>query len=249
MFAVGHMAIAYLLGKGSAKSLHINFNIPLLLVLSILPDIDIIYDFLTGAQIHRGPTHSVVVALIAFIPVFIIYRKKAIPYFLALISHSLIADFFIGGQLQLLWPFSSTEFGWHETLGGYYISIFYDVNLAAELILFAIAMAVLYKSGDWKVFLSNQKSNLILIIPILTVLLPTTIGYPFNNSLFVSDDILLLLLALAHLFFLVLFGIAVLKVVFPAKKKPPSPPPPPMEVANPKEGSTSISLVSLLGGK
>ena len=90
MFAVGHMAIAYLLGKGSSKKLHVNLNIPFLLVLSILPDIDIIYDFLTGSDIHRGPTHSIVVATVAFIPIFIVYRKKAIPYFLALISHPLI---------------------------------------------------------------------------------------------------------------------------------------------------------------
>ncbi len=218
MFAVGHMALAYLIGKGSAKPLHVKFNIPLALVLSILPDVDIIFDFLTDSQLHRGPTHSIVIAIIAFIPFFIIYRKKAIPYFLALISHSLIADFFIGGQLQLFWPFSTVEYGWHE-LGGYYLSIFYDVNLAAELMLFVVAMAILYKSGDWKFFTTKHKSNLLLIIPVLTVLLPTTIGYPFNESLFVSDDILLLLLAVAHLFFLVLFGVAILKVLMPRREK------------------------------
>src|SRR5512135_1575536 len=102
------MALAYLLGKGSSKPLHVKFNVPLLLVLSILPDIDIVYDFITGSDLHRGPTHSIVVAVLAFIPFLIIYRKKAIPYFLALISHSLIADFLIGGQLQLFWPFSTS---------------------------------------------------------------------------------------------------------------------------------------------
>lgn len=81
MFAVGHMAIAYLLGKCSSKKLRFNLNIPILLVLSILPDVDIIYDFLTGSQIHRGPTHSIVVATIAFIPIFIIYQKKQFPTF------------------------------------------------------------------------------------------------------------------------------------------------------------------------
>ena len=81
MFAVGHMALAYLLGKGSSKALHTKINIPILLVLSILPDSDIIYDFLTGAEIHRGPTHSIIFAAIVFIPIFIHYRKTAIPYF------------------------------------------------------------------------------------------------------------------------------------------------------------------------
>jgi membrane-bound metal-dependent hydrolase YbcI (DUF457 family) len=214
LFAVGHMAIAYLLGKGSSKGLRVKLNIPILLVLSILPDIDIIYDFLTGSQIHRGPTHSIIVATLAFIPVFIIFRKKAIPYFLALISHPLIGDFLVGGSLQLFWPLSTNEFGLHE-LGGPFISIFSPLNIALEVSLFVIATLVLYKTGDWKVFFSNNKSNLILFIPIATVLLPSTIGYPFSNSLLLSEPIL----ALAHLFYLVLFSIAVIKVLISVFKK------------------------------
>jgi membrane-bound metal-dependent hydrolase YbcI (DUF457 family) len=208
------MAIAYLLGKGSSKSLRVKLNIPILLVLSILPDIDIIYDFLTGSEIHRGPTHSIVVATLAFIPIFIIYRKKAIPYFLALISHPLIGDFFIGGKLQLFWPLSTNEYGLHE-LGSYYIGIFSPVNIALELTLFVIATLVLYKSGDWKVFFTSNKTSLVLIIPIATVLLPSTIGYPFSNSLLLSEPPL----ALAHLFYLVLFSIAVLKTLTSIYKK------------------------------
>jgi membrane-bound metal-dependent hydrolase YbcI (DUF457 family) len=202
------MAIAYLLGKGSSKKLHVNLNIPFLLVLSILPDIDIIYDFLTGSDIHRGPTHSIVVAAVAFIPIFIVYRKKAIPYFLALISHPLIGDFFIGGKLQLFWPISTQQFGLHE-LGSYYISITSPVNIALELSLFLIATLVLYKSGDWKVFFKADKTNLVLIIPIATVLLPSTIGYPFSAPLLLTEP----LLAFAHLFYLALFSIAVLKTL------------------------------------
>jgi len=213
------MSIAYLLGKGSSKPLRYKPNIPLLLVLSIIPDVDIIFDLLTGAQLHRGPSHSVVVAIVAFIPLFIVYRKKAIPYFLALISHSLIGDFFIGGQVQLLWPFSNAKFGLHE-LGSYYINIFNPINIALELILFTIATVVLYKTNDWKVFFTNNKSNLILIIPIFTVLLPTTIGYPFSKPLLTTAPFL----AIAHLFYLVLFSIAVLKAlhsIYKHRFKPP----------------------------
>jgi membrane-bound metal-dependent hydrolase YbcI (DUF457 family) len=208
LFAVGHMAIAYLLGKGSSKALRIKLNLPILLVLSLLPDVDIVYDFLTGSDLHRGPTHSIVVAVIAFIPFFIIYRKKAIPYFLALISHSLIGDFLIGGRLQLLWPFSTTQYGLHE-LGSYYLSITDPVNIALELSMFAIATFVLYKSGDWRIFFKSNKTNLVLIIPITTVLLPSTIGYPFNAPLLLTEPPL----ALAHLFYLLLFSIAVLKTL------------------------------------
>lgn len=206
MFAVGHMSIAYLLGKGSSKTLHTKLNIPLLMVLSILPDIDIIYDFLTGAEIHRGPTHSIVLAFLVFIPIFLIYRKKAIPYFLALISHSLLGDFFIGGKLELLWPLSTQQFGLYE-LGGPFLEIFSSVNTVLEISLFVVAMAIMFKTKDWKVFFNYDKTNLVLIIPIATVLLPSTMGYPFSESLILTSPTL----AFAHVFFFVLFSIAVLK--------------------------------------
>jgi membrane-bound metal-dependent hydrolase YbcI (DUF457 family) len=209
------MAIAYLLGKGSSKPLRVKLNIPILLVLSILPDIDIIFDYLTGSEIHRGPTHSIVVAFLVFIPIFLMYRKTAIPYFLALISHPLIGDFIVGGQVQLFWPISGNEYGLHD-LGGPYISIFSPVNIALEISLFIIATIILFKRGDWKNFLTSKKTNLILIIPIATVLLPSTVGYPFNNSLLLTEPIL----ALAHLFYLVLFSVAIIKTIIPLIKKP-----------------------------
>src|SRR3972149_4781364 len=113
MFAVGHMSLAYLLGKASSKTLKVNPNIPVLLVLSILPDIDIVFQTITGVTLHRGPAHSLIIAIILFAPFFIRYRKRAIPYFLAYSSHFL-GDFFIGGQLQLFWPLTPNNFGLHE---------------------------------------------------------------------------------------------------------------------------------------
>lgn len=208
MFAVGHMSIAYLLGKGSGKALHEKINIPLIMVLSILPDIDIIFDLITNTEIHRGPTHSVVVAIIAFIPIFLIYRKKAIPYFLALISHALIGDFLIGGKLKILWPISSQTYGLHE-LGGPFIDIYSPINMTLEVSLFVIAMLILNRTGDMKTFFKADKSNLLLIIPTTTVLLPSTIGYPFDRPLIFSQPIL----AVAHIIYLALFAYAILKTL------------------------------------
>jgi membrane-bound metal-dependent hydrolase YbcI (DUF457 family) len=202
------MAIAYLLGKGTSKALRTKFNIPMLLVLSILPDIDILYDVIMGVEIHRGPTHSIITAVLVFIPIFVYLGKKAIPYFLALISHPLIGDFIIGGKLQLLWPLSSSQFGLHE-LGSYYIDIFSPVNLVLEITLWVIASLILYKTGDWKVFFRADKTSLVLIIPIATVLLPSTIGYPFTDPLLLAEPAM----AIAHLFYLVLFSVAVLKTL------------------------------------
>ena len=192
------MALAYLLAKGSGKLLKVNFNIPLVLVLSIIPDIDIIIGYLLNAEIHRGPTHSIIVAILVFIPFFLYYRQRAAPYFVALASHSVIGDFFIGGQLQLFWPLSTSEFGLT------YISIYSTVNVVIEFTLFVIATAVMFKAGDIYRFFRNSKLNLVLAIPIFTVLLPTFASYPLHVPL---------LLVLPHLFYLVLFSISVLLVL------------------------------------
>ena len=193
------MALAYILGKGSAKPLKVNINIPLILVLSIIPDIDLIF----MGELHRGPTHSIIAALLVFIPVFVIYRRKAVPYFIALVSHSLIADFFIGGRIQLLWPLTSQQFGLHE-LNGPYISIWSPINITLEWTLFAIAAIIMVKNGDWSLFFQNKKSNLLLTIPITTVLLPSFLGIPLGVPI---------LLLPPHLFYLVVFLVSVLIVL------------------------------------
>jgi membrane-bound metal-dependent hydrolase YbcI (DUF457 family) len=197
------MALAYLLGKASAKLLKVNLNIPLILVLSIIPDIDILFEPLI-ADIHRGPTHSIIAAILVFIPFFLLYRQRATPYFAAVASHSLIGDFLIGGQIQLLWPLSTNEFGLHE-LGFPYINIYDPINIALEFTLFAIALVVMLKTRDLFHFFRNNKLNLILIIPIFTVLLPSFVGYPLRVPI---------LLILPHLFYLVIFSIAVSLVFF-----------------------------------
>lgn len=189
------MALAYLLSKASAKLLRVNINVPLILVLSVIPDVDLIFNFLFKIEIHRGPTHSVVTAILFFIPFFIIYRQKIVPYFTALVAHSLIADFVVGGQLQLLWPLSTREFGFTG------INIFSQINVLMELTLFAIAILVTWKTRDLLQFFKKSKANLVLTIPVFTVLLPTFSGYPLSVPV---------LLILPHLFYLVLFTISVI---------------------------------------
>jgi hypothetical protein len=199
-FAVGHMALAYLLGKPSAKFLKVNLNVPLILVLSIIPDVDILFGV---SELHRGPTHSIIIALLVFIPFFVIYRRKAVPYFVALASHSLIGDFFIGGQLMLFWPLTSQLFGLREL--GFYISIWSITNVTLEWTLFVTSTIIMSKTGDLPLFFQNKKSNLLLIIPIITVLLPTFTSYPLQVPIVLMPP---------HLFYLVLFSISVLIVIF-----------------------------------
>lgn len=193
MFAVGHFALAYLLGRTSGKIVKTQPNIPLMLVLSIIPDVDILFEPLV-ADIHRGPSHSLITAILVFFPFFIIYRQKAAPYFMALISHSLLGDFIIGGQIELIWPLSTNKFGLT------YINITDPINITLEFTLFIITLAVMLKTCDFTFFLRNSKLNLFLAIPVFTVLLPTFTSYPLSVPM---------LLIPPHLFYLILFSASI----------------------------------------
>ena len=203
MFAIGHMALAYLISKASAKTLKLSPVMPAILVLSIIPDIDILF----GNEIHRGPTHSAIATLLIFIPLFITYRKKAIPYFLALLSHSLIGDLIIGGNLQLLWPITTNEISLTPPLPN--IAINSPINVALELTLFTAATIIMIKTKDLHLFFQNNKTNLLLTIPISTVLLPTFLAYPLSVPT---------LLLPPHLFYLTLFTTAVSTLIIVTAK-------------------------------
>ena len=163
------MALGYVLGRASAKLLKTSVNLPLVLTLSVIPDIDLLIPFLE----HRGPTHSIVMALAAFVPVLIIYNKKAIPYLLALIQHSLVGDYLMGGQVRLLWPTTMQHYG-------YEIGITSQTNIALEWVLFLTSTAIMLKTMDAAKFFQPHNSNLILSIPTFTVLLPTFFSYPLE---------------------------------------------------------------------
>ena len=165
MYAVGHFAIGYLTGKITAKALNTTINIPLLLLASVLPDIDL----LMPALVHRGPLHSVMLYSAIFIPILIVYKKRAAPYFLAIIQHILIGDYITGPDLQLLWPLTNTEYG---------LQIGTTLTIVIEWAFFLLSMLVMIKSNDLLFLLKPHSSNMILTIPLMTVLLPTIISFP-----------------------------------------------------------------------
>lgn len=151
MFAVGHFALGYLFGKSCAKLVNIKLNFALLFTASILPDIDFMFLQLIK---HRGPTHSLLVCTLIFIPLIIKYKKKALPYFVALLSHSLIGDIFSGGGSQLLWPISNQYI---------YISNFTvtsNTQTTLEITLFIISTIVMIATKDLKK-ITTQKTNIL----------------------------------------------------------------------------------------
>ncbi len=203
------MALGYLTGKTTATLFRHKPNVPLLMVLSILPDIDI----LTGITgFHRGPTHSLIAATLVFLPFFIAYRQKALPYFIALISHD-FADLVIGGNLQLFWPLTTHAYYMPPPFP--LITIDSTLNIAAETTLFTAAIIMLALTRDYKTFLKPNLANLTLIIPIFTVLLPTFLAYPLEVPA---------LLIPPHLFFLILFATAITILAFTPPKKHPTMP-------------------------
>ena len=173
------------------------FDIPLVLTLSVIPDIDILFSnqYLQLLE-HRGPTHSIITSLIVFIPFFVVYRKRAVPYFVALVQHSLIGDYIAGGTLgiQLLWPITAQHFAIN-------IDIRSPANVTIEWIMFLTSMIVMLKTKDTATFFRQQRSNLILIIPTATVLLPPFLSIPLGVPLWLTPP---------HIVYIALFLTAII---------------------------------------
>ncbi len=165
MFAVGHFALGYLTGKGSSKLLGTQVSLPLLLVASIIPDIDLALDIVNPAVfMHRGPLHSIITFTLFMIPFFVIYRKRALPYYVALLSHSLLGDLFTGG-IEMLWPISTQWFG-----DG--VAVYSFQSITAELVMFAISIAIMLRTKDLQSLWKPKLSNLLLIIPLGAIIGP-----------------------------------------------------------------------------
>jgi membrane-bound metal-dependent hydrolase YbcI (DUF457 family) len=192
MYAVGHLALGYLSGKAASKILSVDLNLPLIFLISVLPDIDLI---LLNLE-HRGPLHSIIVFCLLFIPIFTIYRKKALPYFVALIQHNLIGDYLTGGT-QLFWPLTTNWYG-----SGLIMKVTNPINILAEWILFLFFITIMFKTKDVWLLLQKHSSNMILVIPVLTVLLPAFLSFP----LYVPTELII-----PHLTYITLFTLSIVK--------------------------------------
>jgi len=196
MFAVGHIALGHITGKVLGKATGHNPSIPLLWTLSLLPDID----FLIPGIIHRGPTHSILLALLLCAP-FLIYKpRKAAPYFVALFTHSIVGDFLTNGGVMLLWPISSDMIR-HDSLfkmGGITESYI-------ELALFAVLILMLVASGDLKKLVTKENSDILLFIPFCTIIIPVMYKYPIRipGTLLIAHLILLGMMVLSIAWFLI----------------------------------------------
>ena len=193
-FAVGHLALGYLTGKTAAKLLNNNANVPLLLTLSVLPDIDMLMLMLP----HGGPTHSIILYLALALPAILIWKKRTIPYLIALVSHPLLGDYptriYQTSGVQLFYPLTSEWFA-----AGIEGAMFFYVYL--ELILFAIFLGTMLTTKDLSMLIKPHPSNWLLGIPIATALLPVFLHFPLP----VPAE-----LVIPHIILIALLGIPVL---------------------------------------
>jgi hypothetical protein len=176
MFLLGHLAWGYLLGRAASKGLKKDVNLPLLFALSILPDADF---FILGV-VHHGPTHSIVLYTVIFIPLFIKYRQRAVPYFVALAQH-IVADLPSLGGIMLLWPIVP---GWFTAVNelGRTIFVYYSnytvFDISLEWVGFLLSLVLLVKWRDLFKLFTPRLSNLILLFPAGAILLSFFFEHP-----------------------------------------------------------------------
>jgi membrane-bound metal-dependent hydrolase YbcI (DUF457 family) len=191
-FAVGHLALGYITGKAASKLLNVNVNIPLLFVASIIADVDLLMPSLLE---HRGPTHSIILFLAIAFPAILLWKKQAIPYLVAFASHPFVGDYLTAssaaGGVQLFFPLSSTWFS-----GGSEASFF--AYAYVELALLIVFLMLMLTTRDMMTLIKHNSSNLLLVIPVSTALLPVFLRFPFPvpSILIIPHLILLILLAL-----------------------------------------------------
>ena len=133
MWFLGHFAIGYFVALGIGRVTREKINIPLVWFFSILPDLDL---FIPGLQ-HRGPTHSVVIAALFYLPI-LLTLKRGLPYFAAVASHSMIGDY-INPPVQMLWPISNVWFEAPLRVKG-------ATQFIVEIVLFSIMVLFIIRS-------------------------------------------------------------------------------------------------------
>lgn len=149
-------------------------NIPLALTLSILPDIDL---FMEPMLRHGGPTHSIVILSVLFLPVLLLWKKAGVPYLAAAASHTLVGDYLTRSVkttgVQLSFPLTSTWYsaGLEEARLVYVYS---------EIALLTLFLLLLFATKDAVVLTRSHTSNWVLMIPILTLALPVLTDFPLH---------------------------------------------------------------------
>ena len=202
MYFLGHMAWAYVWAivawafiprvKRAGK-----LFVPAILMLGILPDADLFLGSL--GVVHRTITHSFFFWIIVFLPFFIIFRLKSVPYFVAVVQHFAFGDLLIGTRVMIFWPFNSSFVGFNFGMAS-------PIDVALETAGLVLALGIMVYIGDLKRLFSVDKSNILMLLPSLALLASASALFfafhrsstnPFASNLSSGD--LLIVLVIGHL--------------------------------------------------
>lgn len=172
MFLVGHAVWAYIVSRSLASALNVKINPYLVMLLGMIPDVDIL---LQEYIRHRSVTHSILFWGIAFIPFFVIYRKRSIPYFTAVIQHIMLGDVIVAST-NVLWPLK------YEIGMGY--NLLSPFNLAMESIGMGIAVLLILRYD--KAMIARSKSNILGLVVILPLIGSMLYLFTANGLLFLD---------------------------------------------------------------
>ncbi|HEU4443667.1 MAG TPA: metal-dependent hydrolase [Nitrososphaeraceae archaeon] len=187
MLFVGHISLAFLIVyflSTRFQGIQRTVSIALVMVLSILPDIDIIFR-LAGIDLgHRTITHSIIIWLVIggiSISYFKLnYHKglEAAVYLIAYLSHLMIGDILVG-PINILFPIG--EYIVKSPIQGvrYFLLETLVFSLMATVV---ITNYYLYRKKDKDIFLFRYRSKIdALLYPVLIVALITSCIYALTE--------------------------------------------------------------------
>ena len=160
MFFLGHMVWAYVWAAMFAGKCKGKLFIPLVLMLGIAPDIDLLLR--SFGVIHHTLTHSFFFWLIIFAPFFMVFRRKTMPYFIAIAQHFAFGDLLVEA-VMIFWPFSPSYFGFNIAMPSM-------LDVALETAGLLLAAGISYYKNDLRRMLSIDIHNLLMFLPLLALL-------------------------------------------------------------------------------
>lgn len=159
MYLLGHMAMAYLLGRPLASAVkRTQPSIPLLLLMGALPDFDLLFPFIMG---HGTVTHTVWVWLVPFAVLAVFLGWRILPYAVGVFQHFLLGDSVMYG-VAFLYPVTDVTF----RLG---VGIPSAADTVIETGLLLGLIVYLRLSGDLTRIFAVARRNLWMILPFATL--------------------------------------------------------------------------------
>ncbi|MBS7619125.1 metal-dependent hydrolase [Candidatus Bathyarchaeota archaeon] len=129
MYPLGHVSLAYLLSYLISKYTGEKTNFLLILIFSLAPDLDLILTIE-----HRGPTHSILLALFILVPIISVY-SRGWTLLASLLSHSIIGDYLTSYGCKLLWPLSNAWFRADFIPNSLVLELVFEITLASVMVL------------------------------------------------------------------------------------------------------------------